>query len=70
VYKRQIYGNAKISGDALISGNAKISGDADIFWISKIGSSNRTTTFFKSKGDKIKVKCGCFYGDIFDFEKK
>ena len=35
-----------------------------------VGSSNRTTTFFKSKQNKIKVKCGCFFGDILEFKSK
>jgi len=69
-------GNAWVSGDAWVSGNARVYGDAevsgdnDICWFSKFGSSNRTTTFFKSKEEKIKVKCGCFFGDLIEFESK
>ncbi len=37
--------------------------------ISNIGSRNSTTTFFKSKSG-INVSCGCFYGDVEEFEKQ
>jgi len=70
-----VYGDARVYGDAEVSGNAWVYGDADIktdndiCWFSKFGSSNRTTTFFKSK-DGIKVVCGCFFGNLLEFSKK
>ena len=65
-----VYGNAEVSGNARVSGDAEVSGNADLFWISKIGSSNRTTTIFKCKENVIKVKCGCFFGTLLEFENK
>jgi len=72
----RVYGNARVCGDAEVYGNARVYGDAelksdnDICWFSKFGSSNRTTTFFKSKENKIKVKCGCFFGNLLEFKQK
>jgi hypothetical protein len=59
-----VYGNAEVYGDAEVSGNA------DLFWISKIGSSYRTTTIFNSKENIVKVRCGCFFGTLLEFENK
>ena len=63
------YGNAWVYGDARVDGDAWVSGD-DIFTISNIGSRNGTTTFFKTKNNKIAVTCGCFYGEIETFAEK
>ena len=65
-----IFENAKIFGHAVIFENAEISGHAeitkatDILTISPIGSRNDTITFYKSKNNKIFVKCGCKNTDI------
>ena len=65
-----IFENAEIGGHAEIFENAEISGHAaitkatDILTISPIGSRNDTTTFYKSKNNKIFVKCGCKNTDI------
>ena len=64
-----VSGYARISGDACISGNARISGEKCVFWISGIGSRNGTTTFFNCEDGKIRVSCGCFYGDLDEFLK-
>ena len=67
------YGNAWVSGDARVYGNALVYGNAQvaakecIFWIGAIGSRNGTTTFFNCKDGKIRVSCGCFYGDLDEF---
>ena len=66
----EVYGNARVSGDARVYGDAELKSDNDICWFSKFGSQNRTTTFFKSKENKIKVKCGCFFGNILEFKKQ
>ena len=72
----EIYGNAKISGNAWISGNAKISGNAwisgndDYLCFKGLGSCNRNTTFFKCKDGHIHVSCGCFSGNLAEFEAK
>ncbi|WP_331655221.1 hypothetical protein, partial [Aminipila sp.] len=52
-----------------VSGDAEVSGNAAIMWISKIGSRNGTTTFFRSKLG-IEVSCGCFLGTIEKFADK
>ena len=74
-----VYGNAKVYGDAWVCGNAWVHGDAkvygdaliskinDILCVANIGSRNDTTTFFKTKDNKIGVKCGRFTGTIDDF---
>ena len=35
-----------------------------------MGSVHRTTTAFKCKDGKVRIKCGCFYGDVDEFEKQ
>ena len=70
-----VYGNAQVTGDARVSGDAQVYGNAwielntHLLWISKIGSENRTVTFFKTKAG-VGVACGCFYGTLKEFEKK
>ena len=72
----KVYGNAKVCGNAKVYGNAKVCGNAevksknDIITILNIGSRNSTTTFFRSKDNHIYVSCGCFYGNIKEFEEK
>ena len=72
----EVCGDARVSGDAWVSGNARVSGNAEvckigaIFWIGAIGSRNDTTTFFKCKDGKIRVSCGCFFGDLEEFAVK
>ena len=77
-----VYGNAWVSGDAKVFGDAEVYGDAKvygnarvdkigaIFWIGAIGSRNDTTTFFRCKDKKIRVSCGCFFGDLDEFAEK
>ena len=64
-----VYGNARVCGDAEVYGNARVYGDAEVMWISKIGSRNGTTTFFKTRVG-IGVTCGCFYGTIDEFTER
>lgn len=65
-----VTGNAEVSGDALVTGNAWVTGIGTIFWIGGIGSRNGTTTFFACKDKKVRVSCGCFYGDLDEFAAK
>ena len=77
-----IYGDARISGNACIFGNtcsydnisisdnAHISDDADYLYLKGLGSENRNTTFFKCKDGHIHVSCGCFSGNLAEFETK
>ena len=71
-----VYGNARVYGDAWVYGNARVYGNAmvdkigSVFWISAIGSRNDTSTFFKCNDGKIRVSCGCFFGDLEEFSAK
>ena len=71
-----VYGNARVYGNAMVDGNAKVGGNArvdkigSVFWISAIGSRNDTSTFFKCNDGKIRVSCGCFFGDLEEFSAK
>ena len=65
-----IYGNACICDNAHISGDARISGDADYLYLKGLGSGNRNTTFFKCEDGHIHVSCGCFSGNLAEFETK
>ena len=70
----RVYDDARVYGDAWVSGNARVYGDADItkethlITIGAIGSRNDFTTFFRSKTKEILVRCGCFRGNIKEFE--
>ena len=66
----QVYGNARVSGDARVAGDAEIKAPKDTFWISAIGSRYGTTTFFRCADGKVRVTCGCFYGDLDEFLAK
>ena len=58
-----------VGGNAHVLGNALVYGKKCVFWISGIGSRNGTTTFFNCADGKIRVSCGCFYGDLDEFAK-
>ena len=62
-----VYGKAKVSGDAEVSGDARVSGNADYATVKGFGRSNRNTTFFRCKGGKVRIVCGCFFGDLEEF---
>ena len=68
-----VSGDARVSGNARVFDNARVSGDA---WVSDnacyttikgFGREYRTTTFFRCKDGKVRVQCGCFYGDLKEF---
>ena len=65
-----VYGNAKVCGDAKVYGNAEVCGNADYLCFKGLGSFNRNTTFFKCKDGHIHVSCGCFSGNLEEFENK
>lgn len=60
--------NALVYDNMIILGNAWITNIGDVLTVSHIGSRYDTTTFFNTF-DSIEVKCGCFRGDINEFEK-
>ena len=62
--------NAWVYGDARVDGNARVDKISSVFWISAIGSRNDTSTFFKCNDGKIRVSCGCFFGDLEEFSAK
>lgn len=76
----RVYGDAQVSGNARVYGDAWVYGDARVYcdaWIYKqkhvftkrnIGSRNDTTTFFRNMSREIFVVCGCFRGNIAEFE--
>lgn len=66
----RVYGNAWVYGNARVSGDARVYGQGSIFWIGAVGSRNGTTTFFACKDKKIRVSCGCFFGDLDEFAAK
>ena len=66
----RVYGNAWVFGNAMVCDNARVDKIGSVFWISAIGSRNDTSTFFKCNDGKIRVSCGCFFGDLEEFSAK
>ena len=72
----KIFGNARVFGEARVSGNAwvfdeaRVSGNTDYLCFTGLGSCNRNTTFFKCRDGHIHVSCGCFSGNLEEFETK
>ena len=69
----RVTGDAWVAGDAWVTDNAWVAGDA---WVADnacyttikgFGREYRTTTFFRCKDGKVRVQCGCFYGDLEEF---
>ena len=71
-----VCGNALVCDNALVCGNALVYDNARVWQtnhylcIGPIGSRFDFTTFFRAKGKEIRVKCGCFHGDIDTFALK
>lgn len=64
-----VCGNAEVYGDARVCGNAWVCGNADYAVAQGFGSEYRVTTFFRTKNGEVRVKCGCFYGNLTEFRK-
>lgn len=62
--------NAWVYGDSWVYGNAEIKKKTHLLEIGFIGSRDDVTTFFRTKDKEIFVKCGCFSGNIDEFEKQ
>ena len=62
--------NLSHEGDAWVYGNAKVYGNADYATVKGFGTEFRTTTFFRCKDGVTRVRCGCFYGDLEQFQKQ
>ena len=65
----QVSGDAQVFGDAWVFGDARVFGNADILQITGLGTCNRTTTAFRTKNG-VRVKCGCFYGNVEQFREQ
>lgn len=61
---------AHIDGNARVDGNARIGSEACYTTIKGFGTEFRNTTFFRCKDNKIRVQCGCFYGDLEEFRQQ
>ena len=72
----RVDGNAQVGGDAWVGGNARVGGDGlinsdnDYLCEKGLGSHNRSASFFKCKDGHIHVLCGCFDGNLDEFENK
>ena len=72
----QVGGNAEVYGDAWVGGYARVNGDGlinsnnDYLCEQGLGSRNRSASFFKCKDGHIHVLCGCFSGNLDEFENK
>ena len=63
-------GDARVGSRAYIGGDARVGSNADYTTVRGFGTEFRNTTFFRCKDDKVRIKCGCFYGDIDEFRKQ
>ena len=66
----RVSGDAWVSGDARVSGNAEVSGNADYCCLQSFGSCDRTTSVFRQKDGTLRVRCGCFDGNLSEFAAK
>ena len=66
----EVCGDARVCGDAKVCGDARVCGDADYATVKGFGTEYRTTTFFKCKDGILRVRCGCFYGDLEEFRNQ
>lgn len=66
----RVYSNAWVYDDARVYGNADIKSNDDIIWLTGLGSENRTTTIFRTKEGGVRVACGCFSGNLAEFESR
>lgn len=65
-----VCGEANLYGEVCIDGNAEISKDEDYAVIQGFGRAHRSTTFFRCQDGKVRVQCGCFYGNLDEFRAK
>lgn len=63
-------GNARVDGDAWVNGDGLINSNNDYLCEKGLGSHNRSASFFKCKDGHIHVLCGCFSGNLDEFENK
>lgn len=63
-------GNAWVGGYARVNGDGLINSNNDYLCEQGLGSHNRSASFFKCKDGHIHVLCGCFSGNLDEFENK
>ena len=61
--------NAWVSGNTRVYGNAQVSSTRHYLNLGPIGSRNGYTTIYRDKNRKAMVICGCFSGNLDDFER-
>ncbi len=61
--------SAVVRGSAVVRDSAVVRTTEDYITIGPIGSRNGTTTVSRT-ADGVKIRCGCFYGSISEFEAK
>lgn len=59
-----------MDGNACVCGDACVCGAADYLYIKGIGSQFRGSTAYRAKDDGIGIVCGCFSGNLDEFEQK
>lgn len=59
--------NLSHEGNAWVCGDAWVYGNADYATVKGFGTEYRATTFFRCKDGVVRVRCGCFYGDLEEF---
>lgn len=65
-----VFGNAKVCENAKVYGDAWVCGDADYATVKGFGTEFRATTFFRCRDGVVRVRCGCFYGDLGQFRSQ
>lgn len=65
----RVYDDARVYDNAWVYDDAWVYGNSSIMWITGIGPSIGTTTFFGNKDNNIYVSCRCFNGSIEEFEE-
>lgn len=66
----QVYGNARVYGNAWVSGDAQVENDHMHCGFDCFGSCNRHTHAYMTNENKVEIRCGCFRGNIEEFERK
>lgn len=65
-----VFGDARVCDNAQVYGDARVCGDADYCCFQSFGSRAGTTTAFRQKDGTVRIKCGCFSGDLTAFVRQ
>lgn len=66
----RVCGNARVSDDAWVYGNARVCDTRHYLNLGPIGSRDGYTTIYRDKNRKAMVICGCFSGNLDEFERE